>query len=105
MIDAVWEELDGESVVYFQVDYADTSAFVQGLLENAAATVGNVSFSPKEMGAACTVKGDTVTAREIYIGYEAVTGESITVEIYVSYGDAQKVEKPDESKYVDIMAK
>lgn len=104
MTDACWENIDGENVVAFQVNYADTSPFVKGVLQNAAAAFDGVSFSPEEVSASSTVSDNKVIARDLYIVYAAVTGERITVEIYVNYDAAEAVEVPDESKYVNIMA-
>lgn len=103
MINAQWEKEDGEEVLQYQVNYADTSPFVKGVLENAAATFDGLSFSPSEVGASAVIADNKVKSRELYIVYGAETGEKISVEIYTEYKEPEKLEKPDESKYVNIM--
>ncbi len=103
MLNAEWTENDDSKTVEYQVNYADTSPYVKGVLENAAATFDGLEFSPAGMSASTTYLNNTAVSRELFIGYEAMTGESISVEIYVDYKDAEVLEKPDESKYVNIM--
>ncbi len=103
MIDVQREKEDGEEVLQYQVNYADTSPFVKGVLENAAATFDGLSFSPSEVGASAVIADNKVKGRELYIVYGAETGEKISVEIYTEYTEPEKLEKPDESKYVNIM--
>ncbi len=104
MLNAEWTESDEGERVEYQVDYKDTSPFVRGVLENAAATFDGLEFSPKDMSAAAIYEEDKVVARELFVCYEAMTGERIAVEIYVDYKNAEILEKPDEDKYVNIMA-
>lgn len=103
MLNVEWEEGDGESVINYQVNYADASPFVKSVLENAIATFEGLEFSPKDMSASARLKDNAVTGRELYICYEAMTGERVTIEIYTEYDNAETIEKPDESKYVNIM--
>lgn len=103
MVNAEWTEVNGEEKVSYQVEYEDVSPFVKGVLENAAATFEGVSFSMTELSASATFKGDVATSRDMFICYEGNSGETISVEIYTSYGEAEVLEVPDESKYVNII--
>lgn len=104
MLNVEWVESDEGKRVEYQVDYKDTSPFVRGVLENAAATFDGLEFSPKDMSAAVIYDDGKAIARELFVCYEAMTGEKIAVEIYVDYKEAEVLEKPDEGKYVNIMA-
>lgn len=102
MIDVQLEESEKGEIRNFMVDYEDTSPFVKGVLENAAATFNGVKFSPTDVSASVTIDYNEIIARSFYISYEAATGESITVEIYVNYDEAKELDEPDEDDYVNI---
>ncbi|MBQ6794701.1 MAG: hypothetical protein IJO83_00990 [Clostridia bacterium] len=103
MVNAEWTESGEEKRVDYQVEYEDASPFVKGILENAAATFDGVKFSMTELSASATFKEDEATSREMFICYDGDNGETISVEIYTSYGEAEVLEAPDESKYVNII--
>lgn len=103
MINTYTEEADGDTVFYYQVNYENVSAFVKGVLENAIASFEGVNFSPVDMNASATVREGAVCARDLYVEYASQSGQKVTVEIYTELtGDVPEIEKPDESKYLNI---